>query len=96
MFEVGEVVGGAEFAFGQTFLLFAFEGHAVVGVEGHAAKDRVVGRGVAVAGLVVVLPIDGSISRSSGMAVISLLFSLTKVWARVMPASQAQALTACR
>ena len=52
-------MGGAEFAFGQAFSLFAFEGHAVVGVEGHAAKDRMVGRGVAVAGLVVVLPIDG-------------------------------------
>lgn len=52
-------MGGAEFAFGQAFSLFAFEGHAVIGVDDQAAKDRVVGRGVAVAGLVVVLPIDG-------------------------------------
>ena len=52
-------MGGAEFAFGQTLALLAFEGHAVVGVEGHPAQDGVIRGGVAVACLVVVFTVDG-------------------------------------
>ena len=52
-------MGGAEFAFREALALLAFEGHAVVGVEGHAPQDGVVGGGVAVARLVVVLAVDG-------------------------------------
>ena len=48
------------------------------------------------AAMVTTAPLRLSMSSNSGMAVISLVFSPTNACARVIPASQAQALTACR
>lgn len=51
-------MGGAEFPLGQALELLAFRGHSVAGVEPHSPQGREVGGRVAVACLVVVLPVD--------------------------------------